>query len=111
MSVYIKPGGIREAPVTEALGEYPVSAQNALQRWDHARHAERGSLASVRLGSSGIRKQVFLGISIVILTTYRPLTILPRHTQMPEPEQRHHSTAGFSASNSARFQPAEAHRC
>jgi hypothetical protein len=33
-----RPSGIGETPVTDAVWEYPVSAQNALQRWDHARH-------------------------------------------------------------------------
>jgi hypothetical protein len=31
-------GGIREAPITDALGEHPLRAQNVLQRWHHARH-------------------------------------------------------------------------
>ncbi len=32
MPIYFKTSGIREAPITDALGQYPLPAQNALQR-------------------------------------------------------------------------------
>jgi hypothetical protein len=35
MPIDFKTGGIRETPITDTLAQYPISAQNALQRWDH----------------------------------------------------------------------------
>lgn len=35
---YISRPVVSDTPITDTLGQYSLSTQNALQRWDHARH-------------------------------------------------------------------------